>query len=130
MMGEVQQYLQDILDIMEEEHFFEMSFISKKTMADCLLKAMDHNLDTKGDYRLSEQDLLAVHQKALETHIADSIAEAVQEGLIEITGVAPNGELIYGLSENFQKELESESKEQVLTAKFERLGPFGTYCLN
>lgn len=128
MMGEVQQYLQDILDIMEEEHFFEMSFISKKTMADCLLKAMDHNLDTKGDYRLSEQDLLAVHQKALETHIADSIAEAVQEGLVEITGVTPDGELIYGITESGRKELEPQG--QVITAKFERIGSFGPFCLN
>lgn len=128
MMGEVQQYLQDILDIMDEEHFFEMSFISKKTMADCLLKAMDHNLNTKGDYRLSEQDLLAVHQKALETHIADSIAEAVQEGLIEITGVDPNGELIYGITEAGRKELEPQG--QVITAKFEQIGSFGPFCLN
>lgn len=128
MMGEVQQYLQDILDIMDEEHFFEMSFISKKTMADCLLKAMDHNLNTKGDYRLSEQDLLAVHQKALETHIADSIAEAVQEGLIEITGVDPNGELIYGITEAGRKELEPQG--HVITAKFEQIGSFGPFCLN
>ena len=128
MMGEVQQYLQDILDIMDEEHFFEMSFISKKTMADCLLKAMDHNLNTKGDYRLSEQDLLAVQQKALETHISDSIAEAVQEGLIEITGVDPNGELIYGITEAGRKELEPQG--QVITAKFERIGSFGPFCLN
>lgn len=128
MMGEVQQYLQDILDIMVEEHFFEMSFISKKTMADCLLKAMDHNLNTKGDYRLSEQDLLAVHQKALETHIADSIAEAVQEGLIEITGVDPNGELIYGITEAGRKELEPQG--HVITAKFEQIGSFGPFCLN
>lgn len=128
MMGEVQQYLQDILDIMDEEHFFEMSFISKKTMADCLLKAMDHNLNTKGDYRLSEQDLLAVQQKALETHIADSIAEAVQEGLIEITGVDPNGELIYGITEAGRKELEPQG--HVITAKFEQIGSFGPFCLN
>ena len=128
MMGEVQQYLRDILDIMDEEHFFEMSFISKKTMADCLLKAMDHNLNTKGDYRLSEQDLLAVQQKALETHISDSIAEAVQEGLIEITGVDPNGELIYGITEAGRKELEPQG--QVITAKFERIGSFGPFCLN
>ena len=128
MMGEVQQYLQDILDIMDEEHFFEMSFISKKTMADCLLKAMDHNLNTKGDYRLSEQDLLAVQQKALETHISDSIAEAVQEGLIEITGVDPNGELIYGITEAGRKELEPQG--HVITAKFEQIGSFGPFCLN
>ena len=128
MMGEVQQYLRDILDIMDEEHFFEMSFISKKTMADCLLKAMDHNLNTKGDYRLSEQDLLAVQQKALETHISDSIAEAVQEGLIEITGVDPNGELIYGITEAGRKELEPQG--QVITAKFEQIGSFGPFCLN
>ena len=128
MMGEVQQYLQDILDIMDEEHFFEMSFISKKTMADCLLKAMDHNLNTKGDYRLSEQDLLAVHQKALETHIADSIADSLQEGLIEITGVDPNGELIYGITEAGRKELEPQG--QVITAKFEQIGSFGPFCLN
>ena len=87
MMSEVQQYLQDILDIMEEEKFFETTPISKKVMTDCLLKAMDHNLDTKGNYRLDEHDMLDVYQKAFETHIAESIADALQEGLIEITGV-------------------------------------------
>ena len=128
MMGQVQEYLQDILELLEEEKFFETTPISKKTMADCLLKAMDHNLNTKGDYRLSEQDLFAVHQKALETHIADSIAEAVQEGLIEITGVDPNGELIYGITEAGRKEL--EPRGQVITAKFEQIGSFGPFCLN
>lgn len=128
MMDEVQEYLQDILALLEEEKFFETTPISKKVMTDCLLKAMDHNLDTKGDYRLDEQDMLDVYQKAFETHIANAIADALQEGIIEITGVNPDGELIYGITEAGRKELEPQG--EVLTAKFERLGPFGTYCLN
>ena len=128
MMGQVQEYLQDILDLLEEEKFFETTPISKKVMTDCLLKAMDHNLDTKGDYRLDEQDMLNVYQKAFETHIANAIADSLQEGLIEITGVDPNGDLIYGITEAGRKELEPQG--HVITAKFEQIGSFGPFCLN
>lgn len=122
------EYFQSIINLLEEEKFFETTPISKKVMRDCVIKAMDHNLDTKGDYRLDEQDMINVYQKAIETHIAESIADALQEGIIEITGVDPNGELIYGITEAGQKELEPQG--QVITAKFEMIGSFGPFCLN
>lgn len=128
MMGPIQEYLQDILNVMEEEKFFETTPISRKVMVDCLLKAMDRNLDTKGDFHLTEQDMIDVYEAAVNVHISDAIADCLQNGFIEITGVDPNGELIYGLTDSGQKEIEPQC--EVLTAKFERLGPFGTYCLN
>lgn len=122
------EYFQSIINLLEEEKFFETTPISKKVMRDCVIKAMDHNLDTKGDYRLDEQDMINVYQKAIETHIAESIADALQEGLVEITGVDPNGELIYGITEAGQKELEPQG--HMITAKFEMIGSFGPFCLN
>ena len=122
------EYFQSIINLLEEEKFFETTPISKKVMRDCVIKAMDHNLDTKGDYRLDEQDMINVYQKAIETHIAESIADALQEGIIEITGVDPNGELIYGITEAGQKELEPQG--HMITAKFEMIGSFGPFCLN
>ena len=122
------EYFQSIINLLEEEKFFETTPISKKVMRDCVIKAMDHNLDTKGDYRLDEQDMINVYQKAIETHIAESIADALQEGLVEITGVDPNGELIYGITEAGQKELEPQG--HMISAKFERIGSFGPFCLN
>lgn len=122
------EYFQSIINLLEEEKFFETTPISKKVMRDCVIKAMDHNLDTKGDYRLDEQDMINVYQKAIETHIAESIADALQEGIIEITGVDPSGDLIYGITEAGQKELEPQG--HMITAKFEMIGSFGPFCLN
>jgi hypothetical protein len=130
MMDSVQEYLNQIISALEEERFFDIAPISKKVMIDCLLKAMDRNLDTTGDFRLSDKDFQDVYHSAVNRSVSDSITDCLQEGLIEITGVDPNGELIYGLTEDGRKEIEPVSKDQVLTAKFERLGPFGTYCLN
>ena len=128
MMGPIQEYLQDILNVMEEEKFFENTPISRKVMVDCLLKAMDRNLDTKGDFHLTEQDMIDVYETAVNVHIANAIADSLQEGLIEITGVDPNGDLIYGITEAGRKELEPQG--HVVTAKFEQIGSFGPFCLN
>ena len=128
MMDGIREYLQTILDHLEEEKFFESTRISKKLMRDCLIKAMEHNLDIKCDYQLDEQDMIDVHQKAFNIHISGVIADILQEGIIEITGVDPNGELIYGITEAGQKELEPQG--HMISAKFERIGSFGPFCLN
>lgn len=128
MMGPIQEYLQDILNVMEEEKFFETTPISRKVMVDCLLKAMDRNLDTKGDFHLTEQDMIDVYETAVNVHISDAIADSLQNGFIEITGVDPNGDLIYGITEAGRKELEPQG--HVVTAKFEQIGSFGPFCLN
>ena len=128
MMGPIQEYLQDILNVMEEEKFFETTPISRKVMVDCLLKAMDRNLDTKGDFHLTEQDMIDVYEAAVNVHISDAIADSLQNGFIEITGVDPNGDLIYGITEAGRKELEPQ--RHVVTAKFEQIGSFGPFCLN
>ena len=130
MMGPIQEYLQDILNVMEEEKFFETTPISRKVMVDCLLKAMDRNLDTKGDFHLTEQDMIDVYEAAVNAHVSDAIAECLQNGFIEITGVDPNGELIYGLTDSGQKEIGSDPDGHMVTAKFEQIGPFGPFSLN
>jgi hypothetical protein len=128
MMDGRRKYFQAIIDTLEEEKFFATTHISKKIMINCLIKAMDHNLDTKGDYQLDEQDMLNVYQSAFETNISNDITDLLQKGLIEITDVDPNGELIYGITEAGQKEL--EPKGTVISAKFEQIGSFGPFCLN
>lgn len=130
MMGPIQEYLQDILNVMEEEKFFETTPISRKVMVDCLLKAMDRNLDTKGDFHLTEQDMIDVYENAVNVHISDAIADCLQNGFIEITGVDSEGDLIYGLTDAGQKEIYSESDSHMVTAKFEQIGPFGPFSLN
>ena len=128
MMDGIREYLQTILDHLEEEKFFATTCISKKVMTNCLVKAMEHNLDIKCDYQLDEQDMIDVYQKAFNIHISEVIADSLEEGLIEITGLDPNGELIYGLTEAGQKELEPQG--HMISAKFERIGSFGPFCLN
>jgi DNA-binding PadR family transcriptional regulator len=77
---------------------------------------------------LDEQDMIDVYQKAFKIHISEVIADSLEEGLIEITGLDPNGELIYGLTEAGQKELEPQ--DNMISAKFERIESFGPFCLN
>ena len=130
MMGPIQEYLQDILNVMEEEKFFETTPISRKVMVDCLLKAMDRNLDTKGDFHLTEQDMIDVYEAAVNVHISDAIADCLQNGFIEIAGVDSEGDLIYGLTDTGQKEIDSNLNSHTITAKFEQIGSFGPICLN
>lgn len=130
MMNSIHEYLQDILNVMEEEKFFETTPIPREVMVDCLLKAMDRNLDSKGDFHLTEQDMIDAYEAACSIQVSNGIEEDLQNGFIEITGVTPNGELIYSLTESGRKEIDSNSNGHVITAKFERIGSFVPICLN
>lgn len=122
MEYEVKEYLDMIMGTLKDHKFFETCPFDPNLMKSELLKRMEHNLDTQANYRLTDQDILEVFDRCISIHVDESIQEALDAGVLEITGVDPNGELIYGLAD--QKET------QTVTAKFERLGPFGTYCLN
>jgi hypothetical protein len=122
MEYEVKEYLDMIMEGLENENFFSTCPIAPSLMRKELLKRMEYNLDTRADYRLTDFDVTEVFERCISIHIDESIADALHEGILEIKGVDPNGDILYGLVE--------PKETQMVSAKFERMGPYGSYCLN
>ena len=131
MSGPIEEYLREIVDGLEEAGFFELSFVSKGTLIKQFLKAIDHNLDTKGDYHLSESDITDAYDNAVSETVDELLQNAMQEGIVDIAGVDDEGQLIYQISER-AKEIakEFDNQSMIVTAKFERFGDFDPHCLN
>ena len=121
MEYEVREYVDMLMEGLQEQLFFEQTPIAPELMRKEILNKIDRNLNSIGDYRLSESDMIDVYDKCVEIHIADSIAQALLDGDIEIKGIDPDGELLYG-----PKEIQT----QTVTAYFERIGPYGPWSLN
>ncbi len=121
MEYEVKEYLNLLIGALEQEEFFEQCPIRKDLLREGFLNKMESNLYTRGDYHLTDADVNDVWEEVVKQHIGEMIAQALNDGDLKIAGVDSNGELLY--------EIPIE-QTQMVTAKFERLGPYGTYCLN
>ena len=121
MEYEVREYLNMLIGALDEQNFFDHCPISRDLMERGFSNKIKSNLNTRGDYHLTDDDINDVWEDCVKTHVADTIAEALQEGALEIKGVDSNGELLYDIP---------AAQTQTVSAKFERLGPYGSYCLN
>ena len=133
MRGPVEQYLNEIINGLDEAGFFEQSIVTKNTLLKHFLNAIGHNLETKGHFVLSESEISNAYDKALDETIQDEIQKAIQDGTLDITGVDAEGQLTYQLSEQgkeIAKEFEANNQTMIVTAKFERFGDFDPHCLN
>lgn len=131
MSGPIEEYLREIVDGLEEAGFFNLSFVSKETLSLQFLKAMDHNLDTKGDFHLSETDITEAYDNAVSDTVDELLQNAMQEGIVDIAGVDDEGQLIYQLSEQGKEIAKGfDNQSMIVTAKFERFGNFDPHCLN
>lgn len=133
MSGLIEQYLNEIINALDEAGFFEQSIVTKNTLLKHFLNAIGHNLETKGHYVLSESEISNAYDKALDETIQDEIQKAIQDGTLDITGVDEEGQLTYQLSARAKeeaKEFEANSQPIIITAQFERFGDFDPHCLN
>jgi hypothetical protein len=131
MRGPVEEYLQEIVDGLEEAGFFDLSFVSKGTLIKQFLKVMDHNLDTKGDFHLSESDITEAYDNAVSEEVDEFLQNAMQDGILDIAGVDDEGQLIYQLSDQGKEIAKGfDNQTMIVTAKFERFGNFDPHCLN
>ena len=125
---DMQEYLNDIMAELANANFFNKPFMTKEAMQESLIKVMYDKLDTTGSFYLSDMDLTTAYENACSLYVSDAIQKNLHEGLIEITGIDPNGELVYGITEAGHILLESNTSSY--DTPFEEVGPFGSYCLN
>ena len=121
MEYEAKEYLDMLIGALENEEFFDHCPISRDLMRNGFTNKIKSNLNTRGDYHLTDTDINDVWEECVKLHIANSIAEALQEGAIEIAGVDANGELMYEIP---------VAQTQTVTGYFERIGPYGPFSLN
>jgi hypothetical protein len=92
---------------------------------------MDHNLDTKGDFHLSESDITEAYDNAVSEEVDEFLQNAMQDGILDIAGVDDEGQLIYQLSDQGKEIAKGfDNQTMIVTAKFERFGNFDPHCLN
>ena len=127
------QYAQMLIDEIERSGLFDQEPISKDRFHQHLLnKAINNALQT-GEYLLNEMEMLDCYELTVRDYIDTCIADALQDELIEITGIDENGEMTYGVSEKgkeFAERFEKDNGVHVVVSKFEHLGDYGPMSLN
>jgi hypothetical protein len=128
---DMEQYLDEILAELDSVNFFDRPFIARPIIVDCLIKVMTKKLETTGEFLLNEQDLSEAYDEACSIYISDAIQQNLEDGLIKISGIDPNGELTYDITELGEEFLNKNHDAQMVKVRFQSIGdPFDPICLN
>lgn len=130
MTNEFKEYLEEIMSVLESQNFFKDMPISRSIMSKNIQSVMEYNLFSKGDFMLDQSDMITAYEAAVEEHVDEAIQDCLQRGLVEITGVSPEGDLVYSITPKGEEVIKPEPIGDPISAQFERIGPYGSYSLN
>jgi len=97
-MKEINNYVKNVLALLDEEDFFNKAgiFMDRAIMKKFLTEAITENYELTGSPVLKENQLEDIIDKTNRYIITETFEDLLKDDLIEVKGMDENGEFLYG----------------------------------
>ena len=110
-------YAVDVISALDEAGYFEKDkLVDPAVLFRQIESAANKKVKRTGETILSEEEISECYDRAIHISVDDVISELIQDGKVEISGITPEGELLYSCV----PEDKPKPKDIELIAKCER----------
>jgi hypothetical protein len=90
------QYAIDVISALDEAGYFEKDkLVDPAVLFRQIETAANKKVKRTGETILSEEEISECYDRAIHISVDEVIADLLQEGKLEISGITPEGELLY-----------------------------------